>query len=107
MTALTVAITEAAEEYSQAQPDGRFRVPLLLALDEAANICRWSELPNLYSHFGSRGIIPMTILQSWAQDEDVWGKAGMEKLWSAATIKVVGSGVGGGNFLTDLSTLIG
>ncbi len=107
MTALTVAITEAAEEYSQAQPGGRLPVSLLLALDEAANICRWSELPNLYSHFGSRGIIPMTILQSWAQGEDVWGKAGMEKLWSAATIKVVGSGVGGGNFLTDLSTLIG
>lgn len=80
---------------------------MLLALDEAANICRWDELPNLYSHFGSRGIIPMTILQSWAQGEHVWGKAGMTKLWSAATIKVVGSGVGGGSFLSDLSTLIG
>lgn len=62
MTALTVAITETAEECSQAQPGGRLPVSMLLALDEAANICRWSELPNLYSHFGSRGIVPITTL---------------------------------------------
>jgi hypothetical protein len=30
--------------------------------DEAANVCRWRELPNLYSHYGSRGVALMTIL---------------------------------------------
>src|SRR5699024_1348984 len=29
------------------------------------------------------------------------------KLWSSATVKVVGSGVGGGQFLSELSSLIG
>lgn len=107
MTALTVAIAEAAEAYSQTCSHGRLPVPLVMALDEAANICRWRELPNLYSHFGSRGICVMTMLQSWSQGEDVWGQAGMTKLWSAATVRVIGSGVGGGGFLSDLSALIG
>ena len=31
----------------------------------------------------------------------------MTKLWAASTVKVVGSGVGGGDFLPELSTLIG
>jgi len=80
---------------------------MVLVLDEAANVCRWTELPNLYSHFGSRGIVVLTILQSWAQGVEVWGREGMIKLWAAATVKVVGSGVGGGEFLQELSTLIG
>ena len=50
-------------------------------LDEAANVCRWRELPNLYSHYGSRGIVLMTILQSWSQGVEVWGRDGMRKLW--------------------------
>ncbi len=68
ITALTVAVVEAAETI--ASTSGRLPVPLLGVLDEAANVCRWRELPNLYSHYGSRGIILMTILQSWAQGVD-------------------------------------
>ena len=43
---------------------GRMDPPLLLVLDEAANIARIDDLPSLYSHLGSRSIIPITILQS-------------------------------------------
>lgn len=107
VTALTVAVTEAAERLSERSPLGRLPIPMVLVLDEAANVCRWTELPNLYSHFGSRGIVVLTILQSWAQGVEVWGREGMIKLWAAATVKVVGSGVGGGDFLQELSTLIG
>ena len=67
--------------------------PLVGVLDEAANVCRWKDLPDLYSHFGSRGIVLMTILQSWAQGVECWGERGMEKLWSAANIRVYGGGV--------------
>ena len=35
---------------------GRLAVPLVMVLDEVANVCRWRELPDLYSHYGSRGI---------------------------------------------------
>lgn len=107
VTALTVAVVEAAEELAAASPGGRLTTPLLGVLDEAANVCRWRELPNLYSHYGSRGIVLMTILQSWSQGIDVWGESGMKKIWSAANIKVYGGGVSEAAFLEDLSRLLG
>lgn len=107
VTALTVAVVEAAEELAARSSGGRLSVPLLGVLDEAANVCRWRELPNLYSHYGSRGIVLMTILQSWSQGVDVWGESGMRKLWSAANVKVYGGGVDEADFLQHLSTVIG
>jgi hypothetical protein len=62
VTALSVAICQAAEERAKVSPGGRLPVPLVVVLDEAANVCRWRELPNLYSHYGSRGICMMSIL---------------------------------------------
>lgn len=105
--ALTAAVVEAAEEMAAAMPGGRLGKPLLGVLDEAANVCRWRELPNLYSHYGSRGIVLMTILQSWSQGVDVWGESGMRKLFSAANIFVFGGGVKEPEFLRTLSELIG
>ncbi|WP_329412094.1 TraM recognition domain-containing protein [Streptomyces sp. NBC_00704] len=107
VTALTVAVVEAAEEYATTQRGGRLPLPLVGVLDEAANVCRWRNLPDLYSHYGSRGIILMTILQSWAQGIEVWGERGMEKLWSAANVRVYGGGVSDTRFLGDLSELAG
>ena len=49
----------------------------------------------------------MTILQSWSQGVDVWGEAGMKKLWSAANIAVYGGGVKEREFLDTLSALLG
>lgn len=107
VTALTVAVVEAAEELAAGSPGGRLRTPLLGVLDEAANVCRWRELPNLYSHYGSRGIVLMTILQSWSQGVEVWGEAGMKKLWSASNVRVYGGGVSEAAFLEDVSRMIG
>ena len=107
VTALTLAVCEAAEELAKRSPAGRLPVPMVVALDEAANVCRWRKLPELYSHYGSRGICLLTILQSWSQGVEVWGKDGMSKLWSAATIKVYGGGVSEVEFLEQLSRLIG
>lgn len=107
VTALTVAVIEAALEHAKTQPGGRLALPLFVALDEAANVCRWRELPDLYSHFGSRGIVVDTLLQSWSQGASVWGDAGMNKLWSAANVKAYGGGVSEDKFLQSLSTLIG
>ncbi|MGW2669672.1 type IV secretory system conjugative DNA transfer family protein [Streptomyces sp. NPDC001272] len=107
VTALTVAVVEAAEEYATTQRGGRLSLPMVGVLDEAANVCRWRALPDLYSHYGSRGIVLMTILQSWAQGVEVWGDRGMEKLWSAANVRVYGGGVSDTRFLGDLSELAG
>ncbi|MFC9329064.1 type IV secretory system conjugative DNA transfer family protein [Kitasatospora sp. NPDC057015] len=86
---------------------GRLDPPALCVLDEAANVCRISDLPDLYSHLGSRGVIPITILQSYRQGQRCWGEAGMDALWSAATVKVIGSGIDDADFADRLSRQIG
>lgn len=107
VTALTVAVVEAAEELAVHSPGGRLATPLMGVLDEAANVCRWQRLPDLYSHYGSRGIILMTILQSKSQAVDVWGESGWRKLFSASNVKIYGGGVSETGFLEDLSRLVG
>ncbi|WP_432524031.1 type IV secretory system conjugative DNA transfer family protein [Kineococcus sp. SYSU DK006] len=107
VAALTVAVTEAAEQLATTQPGGRLSTPMIVVLDEAANVCRWKELPNKYSHYGSRGILLTTILQSWSQGVEVWGERGMSKLWSAANVKVYGGGVDDRDFLDRMSATIG
>ena len=57
----------------------------------------------MYSHFGSRGIVVDTLLQSWSQGTARWGDAGMKKLWSAANVAVYGGGVKEKEFLSLLS----
>lgn len=105
-TALTATIMTEAEAYGEEQ-GGRLPVPLVAALDEAANVVRWPELPALYSHYGSRGIILMTILQSYAQGAEVWGENGMELLWSAAAVVLYGGGVRDDKMLQKIEALVG
>jgi type IV secretory pathway TraG/TraD family ATPase VirD4 len=86
---------------------GRLDPPMVVVLDEAANVCRIADLPELYSHLGSRGILPVTILQSYRQGIRVWGEHGMDALWSASTCKVLGPGLDDARFVEDVSRLIG
>jgi type IV secretory pathway TraG/TraD family ATPase VirD4 len=96
------AAVHAAERHG-----GRLDPPLMCVLDEAANICKIPDLPQLYSHLGSRGIVPITILQSYPQGARVWGEKGMAALWSAATIKIIGAGIDDARMAEDVSRLIG
>ena len=80
---------------------------MILILDEAANICRIADLPDLYSHLGSRGMVPVTILQSYQQGVSVWGEPGMAALWGAATRKVISAGIDDPRLARDLATLVG
>lgn len=107
VNALTAAVLEAAMQRADASPGGRLPTPLLAVLDEAANVVTWELLPKMYSYFASRGIIAMTVLQSWSQGARVWGEDGMQALWSAASIRVVGSGLDEPDFLEQRSQTIG
>ncbi|RIV40202.1 type IV secretory system conjugative DNA transfer family protein [Micromonospora radicis] len=86
---------------------GRLDPPMTAILDEAANVCRISDLPDLYSHLGSRGISVVTLLQSYRQGVRVWGEAGMDALWSAATIKLLGAGLDDADFVDKVAKLVG
>ena len=102
-----MALCDAAEQLAKRSPGGRLGTPLVGVLDEAANICRWRQLPDLYCHYGSRGIPLLTLLQSWSQGAQVWGQTGMRKLWGASNVRVYGGGAAEEEFLSDLEKLIG
>lgn len=107
VTALTVAVCEAAERLATRSPKGRLATPMLCALDEAANVVRWRNLPKLFSHYGSRGIIIMTILQSWSQGVSCWGREGMKQLFDASGVFLYGGASKDTEFLSMLSELVG
>ncbi|MDQ0241475.1 type IV secretory system conjugative DNA transfer family protein [Arthrobacter bambusae] len=106
-TALTVAVAEAAEAYAMTQPNRRMPVPLVLPLDEIANVCPWKDLPDKYSHYGSKGLLPMFWLQSYSQGVELWGEKGMAKIYSASTVKIIGSGLDEERFLREVSSTLG
>ena len=106
VAALTDMVMRAGRRHAE-RAGGRLDPPMVLILDEAANICRIADLPDLYSHLGSRGMVPVTILQSYQQGVAVWGEPGMAALWGAATRKVIGAGIDDPRLARDLATLIG
>jgi type IV secretory pathway TraG/TraD family ATPase VirD4 len=106
IAALSDTAMRAAERRAE-RLGGRLDPPMVVPLDEAANICRIADLPDLYSHLGSRGIVPVTVLQSYEQGVTVWGEHGMATLWGAATKKIIGAGVDSPRLARDLATLIG
>ncbi|MEW1982429.1 TraM recognition domain-containing protein [Citricoccus sp. NPDC079358] len=105
--ALAVAVLTEAEEIAARQPGGRLSPPMTGVLDEVANVVRWRQLPDVYSHYGSRGIVLSSFFQGWDQGLEAFGEKGMKKLWSAANIRVAGSGLSDSAFLPFLSQLIG
>jgi type IV secretory pathway TraG/TraD family ATPase VirD4 len=100
-------VLHTGEQASKRMPGRRLDPPLLSILDECANIVKIRQLPDLYSHYGSRGLDIISILQSYAQGEAVWGVEGMRKLWSAANIITYGGGAKDDAWLESLSRLIG
>ncbi|MEV5774232.1 TraM recognition domain-containing protein [Streptomyces antimycoticus] len=106
VAALADAVFTAGAEAGE-RHGGRLPEPMRAVLDEAANICKIADLPDLYSHLGSRGITPFVILQSYRQGVKAWGEVGMDAMWSAATKKLIGVGLDDAKFAGDVSTLTG
>jgi type IV secretory pathway TraG/TraD family ATPase VirD4 len=105
-TALAGMVFEAGTKAARLGPGRRLATPFVSVLDEAANTCRLGELPNWYSHFGSRGMPVLTLIQSWSQGCEVWGERGMTKMWSAANHRWYAGGIAEPEFLRMLSLLI-
>jgi len=103
---LTDSVMRAGRRRAE-QSGGRLDPPMVLVLDEAANICRIADLPDLYSHLGGRGMIPITILQTYEQGVTAWGEPGMAALWGSATKKVIGAGVDSPRLARDVAVLVG
>ncbi|MFF4652551.1 type IV secretory system conjugative DNA transfer family protein [Streptomyces sp. NPDC001380] len=106
-TALTAAVLRAADRAAAAAPGGRLPVPLCGVLDEVANVCRWHELPELYSHYRSKGIWLATYLQTWSQGLQLWGEHRLNTLADNAQCVVYGGGITDEAYLERLSKVIG
>jgi type IV secretion system protein VirD4 len=72
-SALITSLLDAAYSRADADSNGKLDPPLLLALDEAANIAPIKDLPNYSSTAAGAGIQLITVLQDLGQAERVWG----------------------------------
>lgn len=113
-TALTASLTAvtAFTAFHRAQSEfadnkRRLPVPLCCVLDEAANICRWPELADVYSYFGSAGIPIMTIWQNPDQGKVAFGETSFGSLFNNANVMVYLGGIKDTRFLGDISQLVG
>ncbi|WP_317933407.1 type IV secretory system conjugative DNA transfer family protein [Streptomyces cellostaticus] len=106
VAALADAVFTAGAEAGE-RHGGRLPEPMRAVLDEAANICNIKDLPDLFSHLGSRGINPVVILQSYRQGVKSWGEVGMDAMWGAATKKIIGVGLDDAKFAQDVAALVG
>ncbi|MFE6767265.1 type IV secretory system conjugative DNA transfer family protein [Streptomyces sp. NPDC057689] len=106
LTALVRAICKTGERLAQ-RSGGRLPVPLVIELDECANIVKWPALPSVYSFYGSLGIILNSYFQSKDQAVEAFGRNGWGAIWGAASTRVFGGGAMDAEFLKGLSDVIG
>lgn len=80
--------------------------PLLLALDEVANIAPLRELPSIVSEGGSQGVLTLACLQDLSQARARWPVAA-DGFWSLFGTKVVLPGIGDIQTLRAVATMAG
>ena len=107
IAALIEDVVECARRRAARTEHGRLDPPLVLLLDEAANIAPIPSLPSLLADGGGSGITTVAVLQSLAQARGRWGESNAEALWDAATIKVVLGGLAHAEDLLRISRLAG
>lgn len=107
VTALTADVLLTTMDIASTKPSGRLAVPMLAALDEAANICPWKQLPRLFSFFGSAGVCILAVFQSPAQVRATFGADGATALHSAANARITMGGIEDTAHLQALEQLVG
>jgi type IV secretion system protein VirD4 len=105
-TALVAEITAAAFERSP-QTGRPIDPPLLLALDEAANIAPLANLGEIASTGPGQGVQLLTILQNISQASDRWGKDRAETIIANHRARLFCSGIGDRATLEYLSHTLG
>lgn len=107
VAALVEDLIETARRLAARSPGARLDPPMLLALDEIANLSPLPSLPTLMAEGGGTGITTMPVLQSLAQARDRWNENQANAIWDASIVKVVLGGASGSRDLQDLSSVIG
>jgi type IV secretion system protein VirD4 len=107
---LFVALIQAViqEAYQRAAATGKpLDPPLLLVLDEAANIAPLPDLDVLASTGAGQGVQLLTVLQDLAQAHDRWGRDRAETIVNNHRAKIIGAGTSDPRTLEWLARLLG
>ena len=107
VAALIEDVVDTARHQAAASPTRRLESPLVLMLDECANIAPLGDLPKLAAELGGLGITTAVILQSVASARTIWGEAGERALRDLANITLVWGGQKDVGFLEEISRLAG
>ncbi|MCZ9635036.1 type IV secretory system conjugative DNA transfer family protein [Rhodococcus sp. BH5] len=106
VTALIGCTIEAGRRVAGRYPRGRLPSPMLAVLDEAANICRIRDLPDMISYCGGVGIVLVPIFQSRHQGYQIW-EDDFRIVWDTANNLICLGGNRDKDMREDLSELIG
>ncbi len=101
------ALKAASTPAAPGQLPGRLPKPLLVVVDEVANV---SPLPNLVQEFSQargHGIAIAVAAQSWSQLTERWGPDGAKAIMDTAAYRLIGAGLQDMDFLTDVSKSLG
>lgn len=106
VSCLTTEVYEGAIALATRQPAGRLDPPLMLVLDEVAQICpvpldRWTSVA------GGWGIPLVYAVQSPSQLYERWGKLPGQTIWNNTTVLIAMGGLGNAEYLRELSELTG
>lgn len=104
--AFLTELTHVARETAQRRTFPRIDPPLLMVLDEIANIApvpiwKWA------SFFAGTGITAVIFAQSWAQLVDRWGLAPAQALWDSCRSKIIYAGISSKEILEWVSEQCG
>lgn len=107
VAALVEDIVDTARHHAARSMTRRLESPLMLMLDECANIAPLGDLPKLVAELGGLGICTAVVLQSVASARTIWGEAGERALRDLANITLVWGGQKDVAFLEEISALAG
>ena len=87
-------------------PAGRLDPPLLMAMDEAAQVCP-VDLPSMLADSAGKGIAIVTVAHSVAKLEERYGKEGAAAIWNLSGVKVLLRGITEAQVLEDVDRSAG
>lgn len=103
LSALMEDVLHHARDLAQFSDNNRIDPPLKLLVDEAPNTATLTQLPDLISDGGGRGIPTTMVVQDRAQAIDRWGPHAAQSMWGAATLRMVLPGVAGQDEMREIA----
>jgi type IV secretion system protein VirD4 len=87
-------------------PPGRLDPPLLMAMDEVAQVCP-VDLPSMLADSAGKGITFVTVGHSLAKLEERYGEEGAANIWAISGVKMLLRGITEPATLEDVSRVCG